>query len=159
LLIKEVDFLESVIVPDAPEDDSERDAVGRIDTVLVHPDKPNEWCALELQAVSAPAVIPSRTVRVGLSPGVSRQAAEKSGVDLKCVERPLLAQSRRSQKQRRRLFTQYSDNGKHFLVFGRLTERAPPKRYIYWSQQLLLIFYSASGRGDHQGNTMIPYLS
>jgi hypothetical protein len=57
VLIKEVDFLESVIVPDAPEDDSEeareRDAVGRIDTVLVHPDKPNEWCALELQAVSS----------------------------------------------------------------------------------------------------------
>src|SRR6478752_3743109 len=25
-------------------------------------------------------------------------------------------------------------------------------------QQLLLIFYSASERGDHQGNTMIPYL-
>jgi hypothetical protein len=32
------------------------------------------------------------------------------------------------------LFTQHSDDGKHFLVFGRLTERAPPKRYIYWSQ-------------------------
>src|SRR6202049_5396585 len=70
-----------------------------------------------------------------------------------------MAQSGRSQKQRRRLFTLYSDNGKHFLVFGRLTERAPPKRYIYWSQPLLLIFYSASERGDHQGNTMIPYLS
>jgi hypothetical protein len=74
-------------------------------------------------------------------------------------ERPLLAQSGRSQKQRRRLFTQYSDNEKHFLVFGRLTERKPPKRYIYWSQQLLPIFYSASERGDHQGNTMIPYVS
>ena len=45
------------------------------------------------------------------------------------------------------------------LLFGRLTERAPLKRYIYWSQQLLLIFYSASERGDHQGNTMIPYLT
>jgi hypothetical protein len=57
VVIKEVDFLESVIVPDAPEDDSEgareRDAVGRIDTVLVHPEKPNEWRALELQAVSS----------------------------------------------------------------------------------------------------------
>jgi hypothetical protein len=42
------------------------------------------------------------------------------------------------------------------LVFGRLRERAPLKRYIYWSQQLLLTFYSASERGDHQGNTMIP---
>lgn len=55
VLIKEVDFLESVIAPDTPDDDSEeakeRDAVGRIDTVLVHPEKPNEWCALELQAV------------------------------------------------------------------------------------------------------------
>src|SRR4030081_1020902 len=64
-----------------------------------------------------------------------------------------------SGKQRRGLFTQHSDNGKHFLVFGRLTERAPLKRHIYWSQQLLLIFYSASERGNHQGNTMIPYLT
>lgn len=89
-IIKEVDFLESVVIPDAPaaapavamapaaasvaeegadaeaelEDEAdeeaepevkaaekERDAVGRIDTVLVHPDKPSEWLALELQAV------------------------------------------------------------------------------------------------------------
>ena len=49
--------------------------------------------------------------------------------------------------------------GNTFWSFGRLTERAPPKRYIYWSQQLLRFFYSASERGDHQGNTMIPYLS
>jgi len=89
VLIKEVDFLESAIVPDAPEDDSEgareRDAVGRIDTVLVHPDKPNEWWRSNCRRCPAPAVIPSRTISVGLSPGVSRKAAEKSGLDLKVL--------------------------------------------------------------------------
>ena len=53
-LIKEVDFLESLIgvdTEDESEEAKERDAVGRIDTVLLHPDKPSEWCALELQAV------------------------------------------------------------------------------------------------------------
>jgi hypothetical protein len=104
-------------------------------------------------------VIPSRTVRVGLSLVFPDKQRKKADLTSNVLNGRLLAQSGRSQKQRRRLFTQYSDNGKHFLVFGRLTERAPPKRYIYWSQQLLLIFYSASGRGDHQGNTMIPYLS
>jgi hypothetical protein len=31
--------------------DSEREDVGRIDMVLVHPDDPSKWCALEIQAV------------------------------------------------------------------------------------------------------------
>lgn len=60
-VIREVDFLETVNeVTDENDDDAsgedkkaqkERDAVGRIDMVLVHPDEPHQWCALELQAV------------------------------------------------------------------------------------------------------------
>jgi hypothetical protein len=52
-LIKEVDFLESVLGASEDEDqeEKEREAVGRIDTVLMHPTKAGEWCALELQAV------------------------------------------------------------------------------------------------------------
>ena len=49
-----VDFLESLVSTDADEEGEEekdREAVGRIDTILIHPDKPSEWCALELQAV------------------------------------------------------------------------------------------------------------
>jgi hypothetical protein len=56
-LIKEVEFLESVLgATDADEVEEgetsgKGDAVGRIDTVLMHPNNPREWCALELQAV------------------------------------------------------------------------------------------------------------
>jgi hypothetical protein len=66
-LIREVDFLESLspateieAASDSspPEeesiseiDDKEGKPVGRIDLVLMHPDRPEDWCALELQGV------------------------------------------------------------------------------------------------------------
>ncbi len=75
VLVKEVGFLESVMTvegnkPVAPEtvdleadpeeesdepeqdiNDDVKESVGRIDTILVHPDDSTKWCALELQAV------------------------------------------------------------------------------------------------------------
>ncbi|MDB5739553.1 MAG: hypothetical protein JWP16_593 [Alphaproteobacteria bacterium] len=65
LVVKEVPFLrrteasedKTVQAEDAEKEqsqdpaDSEREDVGRIDMVLVHPDDPAKWCALEIQAV------------------------------------------------------------------------------------------------------------
>jgi Restriction endonuclease NotI len=57
-LIKEVDFLEGLPPQAGQENDSESEVsekdgkpVGRIDLVLMHPENPKEWCALELQGV------------------------------------------------------------------------------------------------------------
>ncbi len=65
LVVKEVPFLrrteasedKTVQAEDAEKEqsqdpaDSEREDVGRIDMVLVHPNDPSKWCALEIQAV------------------------------------------------------------------------------------------------------------
>ena len=47
-IIQESKFVESLI---AQNDEDDRDAVGRIDMVLLDPDNIQEWCALELQPV------------------------------------------------------------------------------------------------------------
>lgn len=47
IMIKEVDFLETI----SDTEEEEGDAVGRIDAVLMNPDKPEQWCTLEFQAV------------------------------------------------------------------------------------------------------------
>ncbi|MFN4096261.1 MAG: NotI family restriction endonuclease [Sphingomonas sp.] len=47
-LVKEVQFLTSLIDGN---DEEEGEAVGRIDTILVDPNDPLNWCAMEMQAV------------------------------------------------------------------------------------------------------------
>src|SRR5208282_1402665 len=54
IVLSEVGFLDRLRPQEPAEDDEtdNRDFIGRIDNVLVHPSKdPLEWCALELQAV------------------------------------------------------------------------------------------------------------
>ena len=54
IVLGEVGFLDRLTMPsvDEAENDDKRDFIGRIDDVLIHPDKrPIDWCALELQAV------------------------------------------------------------------------------------------------------------
>ncbi len=54
IVLGEIGFLDRLKPEDTSttEDDDSRDFIGRIDNVLVHPDRqPMDWCALELQAV------------------------------------------------------------------------------------------------------------
>jgi hypothetical protein len=53
VVLGEIGFLDRLVPsPDPKEENENRDFIGRIDDVLVHPSRtPLDWCALELQAV------------------------------------------------------------------------------------------------------------
>jgi len=52
IVLSEIGFLDRLRPVEPDEEDEESNLIGRIDNVLLHPDKrPLEWCALEIQAV------------------------------------------------------------------------------------------------------------
>lgn len=54
VVLNEIGFLDRLRPEEKPDDEEQdaRDFIGRIDNVLVHPDRqPMDWCALEIQAV------------------------------------------------------------------------------------------------------------